>query len=291
MTAEMGQTLLQHLIVAYWRGERLVLAFDYDGTLTPLAAHPNLAHLDDALRNVLAQLAALPRVTVGIVSGRGLDNLIGMVGLNQLYYGGTCGLELDLRGERVIAAEAAQTNHLFAKLLAAVETRLLDYPGAWVEQKPFGFTLHYRQLATERIEPLRAEIADLLTPHRADLLILEGPLAIEALPAIKHDKGTALRAIVAHSGPEVATVLFAGDAANDGPALAVAAELGGIALGIGPGPPPEAVYRLADPAVLHALLAALIEHIHSLASEEIAIISSPPTSSPPGKENVGIGSG
>ncbi|NJM13016.1 MAG: trehalose-phosphatase [Synechococcaceae cyanobacterium SM1_2_3] len=236
--------------------------------MTPLVEHPDLAHLAVALRNILAQLAALPRVTVGIVSGRGLDNLIRMVGLNQLYYGGTCGLELDLRGERVISSEAAQTSELFAELLAAVETALLAYPGAWVEQKPFGFTLHYRQLTEELIVPLRAEIAALLKPHSADLLILEGPLAVEVLPAIEHDKGTALRAIVAHSGLEPAIVLFAGDAANDGPALAVAAELGGISLGIGPEPPPEAVYRLADPIALHTLLAGLLDRLHSLCADQ-----------------------
>lgn len=260
--------LIETLINAHQQGQRLVLVFDYDGTLTPLVEHPDLAHLVAALRNTLAQLAALPRVTVGIVSGRGLDNLMGVVGLNELYYGGTCGLELDLCGERVIAAGAAQTSDLLAKLLAAVERALIAYPGAWVEQKPFGFTLHYRQLTEELIIPLRVEMAALLKPHSADLLILEGPLAVEVLPAIAHDKGTALRAIVAHSGSEPATVLFAGDAANDGSALAVAAELGGISLGIGPESPTEAVYRLADPAALHDLLAGLLERLHSLCADQ-----------------------
>ena len=47
-------------------------------------------------------------------------------------------------------------------------------------------------------------------------------MAIEVVPAIERDKGTALRAIVAHGGGEPATVLYAGDAANDAPALAAA---------------------------------------------------------------------
>ena len=48
--------ILERLITAYQRGERLVLVFDYDGTLTPLVSHPRLAHLDPALRGVLARL-------------------------------------------------------------------------------------------------------------------------------------------------------------------------------------------------------------------------------------------
>ncbi len=51
-----SQAILQRLVAAYGRGERLVLVFDYDGTLTPLVAHPRLAHLDPALRGVLARL-------------------------------------------------------------------------------------------------------------------------------------------------------------------------------------------------------------------------------------------
>lgn len=258
-------TILQRLASAYRRGERLVLVFDYDGTLTPLVAHPSLAHLDPALRDVLARLAATPRVAVGVVSGRGLDDLVGMVGLEGLSYGGSTGLELKLAGERLIPTEALESRALLDTLRAASEICLAAYPGAWVENKPFGFTVHYRQLAPNRIDPLRAEIADLLEPHAAGLHVLDGPLAIEVVPAIDRDKGTALRAIVAARG-EPATVLYAGDAANDALALATAAELGGVALGIGPEPPAEAAYRLPDPAALTELLAALSETLTTAGS-------------------------
>jgi trehalose-phosphatase len=251
-------TILERLITAYQRGERLVLVFDYDGTLTPLVAHPRLAHLDPALRDVLARLAATPRVTVGVVSGRGLDDLIGMVGLEELSYGGSTGLELELAGERRIPIEVLESRPLLDRLTGATESRLPAYPGAWVEKKPFGFTVHYRQLAPDRIEPLRAEMATLLEPPAARLHVLDGPMAIEVVPAINRDKGTALRAIVA-AGGEPATVLYAGDAANDAHALAAAAELGGVALGIGPEPPLEAADRLPDPAALTELLVALAE--------------------------------
>jgi len=254
-----SSTILERLMAAYHRGERLVLVFDYDGTLTPLVAHPSLAHLDPALRDVLVRLAATPRVTVGLVSGRGLDDLVGMVGLEGLSYGGSTGLELELAGERRIPTEALESRALLDALRAASEICLAAYPGAWVENKPFGFTVHYRQLAPDRIEPLRAEMATLLEPPAARLRVLDGPMAIEVVPAIERDKGTALRAIVAHSGNEPATVLYAGDAANDAHALAAAAELGGIALGVGPEPPAVANYRLPDPAALTELLVALAE--------------------------------
>lgn len=261
-----SSTILERLITAYQRGERLVLVFDYDGTLTPLVAHPRLAQLDPALRDVLARLVATPRVAVGVVSGRGLDDLIGMVGLEGLSYGGCIGLELELAGERRIPTEALESRPLLDTLRAAAEIGLAAYPGAWVENKPFGFTVHYRQLAPDRIEPLRTEMAALLEPHAASLHVLDGPMVIEVAPAINWDKGMALRAIVA-AGGEPATVLYAGDAANDAMALATAAELGGVALGIGPEPPAEAVDRLPDPAALAGLLAALADALTTAGSD------------------------
>ena len=250
--------ILERLLTAYQRGERLVLVFDYDGTLTPLVAHPRLAHLDPDLRDVLARLAATPRVTVGVVSGRGLDDLIGMVGLEGLSYGGSTGLELELAGERLIPAEALDHRTLLDSLSAAFEQGVAD-TGAWVEKKPFGFTVHYRQMAIHHLESLLIQTFSLLRPHVASLHILNGPMAIEVVPAIERDKGTALRAIVAHGGDEPAAVLYAGDAANDAPALVAATELGGIALGVGPEPPAVAEYRLPDPVTLIELLVALAE--------------------------------
>ncbi len=260
-----SQDILEKLRAAHRQGRCLVLVFDYDGTLTPLVAHPRLAVLDPALREVLARLAATPRVTVGVVSGRGLDDLIGMVGLAGLSYGGSTGLELELAGKRLVPAGASAGQARLDPLNTAIEARLTAYPGTWIERKPFGFTVHYRQLASDRIEALQAEIAALLAPHVADLNVLDGPLAIEVLPAIEHDKGTALRTIVAQGDPEPALVLYAGDSANDAPALTTAHALGGIALGIGPEPPAAAVERLPDPAALTALLATLAETLSEIA--------------------------
>ena len=259
-------TILERLITAYQRGERLVLVFDYDGTLTPLVAHPSLAHLDPALRDVLARLAATPRVTVGVVSGRGLDDLLGMIGLEGLSYGGSTGLELELAGERLIPAEALDHRALLDSLSAAFEQRLAD-TGAWVEKKPFGFTVHYRQMAIHHLESLLIQTFSLLRPHLASLRVLNGPMALEVVPAIERDKGTALRSIVAHGGGEPATVLYVGDAANDAPALAAATALGGIALGVGSEPPAEAACRLPDPAALTELLAALAEALTTAPEE------------------------
>lgn len=264
--------ILERLVSDSRRGERLVLVFDYDGTLVPFAAYPELAQLDPAVRGVLARLAALPRVTVAVLSGRGLSDVAGMVDLPDLHYGGSTGLELELAGVRHLPVETPRNRLMLEGLSTALEARLTRYPGAWMEKKPFGFTVHYRQVATDRADAMRADTLALLDPHADDLQIFEGPLSLEVGPAHGRNKGTALRAIHAHDGAEPATVLYAGDSSNDASALAVAAELGGIALGIGPEPPAEATARLPDPAALIALLTALAA---ALAAIPCAVLTPP----------------
>jgi trehalose 6-phosphate synthase/phosphatase len=53
----------------------LLVLLDYDGTLVPFAAVPELAAPDGALLALLARLAARPRTTVHVMSGRIRDTL------------------------------------------------------------------------------------------------------------------------------------------------------------------------------------------------------------------------
>jgi trehalose-6-phosphatase len=83
-------------------------------------------------------------------------------------------------------------------------------------------------------------------------------MAIEITAALGWTKGSAVRTIVEHVGAG-AMPLYAGDEANDEDALAEAAALGGVALGIGPRAPATAQQRLASPEALAQFLAKLLQ--------------------------------
>jgi len=68
MTDEINQAL-DRLLTAYRAGRTLALLADYDGTLVPIVEHPRLAVVAPDTRDVLKNLATVPRVVVGIVSG------------------------------------------------------------------------------------------------------------------------------------------------------------------------------------------------------------------------------
>lgn len=59
--------------------DKLALLLDYDGTLAPIAPHPDLAILPNETRCVLERLANTPDVFVAIVSGRNVNNVKEMV--------------------------------------------------------------------------------------------------------------------------------------------------------------------------------------------------------------------
>jgi trehalose-phosphatase len=247
----------EKLATAYQMGTRLALLFDYDGTLTPIVASPALAVLDHRARGVLNYLASQPGVGVGILSGRGLVDLRHLVALPGLYYAGTSGLDLDLRGKRLTHPRAEAQRRILTTVMEALEALVRDYPGAWVEDRRFGLTLHYRQLAPSRHEELWEGARQVLRKHEANLRVVIGLMAWEVNPAIGWHKGTAVRAIAEAIGPG-ALIFYAGDSANDTEALEVVAALGGIPVRVGTAAPP-AQYRVEDPGELLEFLIGLKE--------------------------------
>jgi trehalose 6-phosphate synthase/phosphatase len=54
---------------------------DYDGTLSPIVKHPDLAFMPPETKEVLERLANRPDVFVAIVSGRGVQDVRSKVGI------------------------------------------------------------------------------------------------------------------------------------------------------------------------------------------------------------------
>jgi trehalose-phosphatase len=249
------------LAAARRAGSLLALVLDYDGTLTPLVAHPDLACLDPRVRELLRRLAACPGVAVGVLSGRTLDDVREKVGLPGLYYGGTSGLELDLRGRVVVPPAAEAGRPLIGRLAEQLEVVAVGCPGAWVERKSFGLTLHYRAAPLPHRLTLLAQASEVLQQQAERLRVVPAARAVEVTLAVGLTKGTALRQLALDAGPDVLP-LYAGDEANDAEALEAAAMLGGIAVGVGPAapslPPPLVLHCLPDPGALHVFLADLL---------------------------------
>jgi trehalose-phosphatase len=272
------ETVVDRLHSAHAAGRRLLLLFDYDGTLTPIAAHPALARLGEPMRRVLRYLAYRSGVAVGVLSGRRLQDLRDMVRLPGLYYAGTAGLELDLAGERLLAPGAAEARPLVDAALQCWRGLAADYPGAWVEAKEFGLTLHFREVDVRQTAQLCARARQALEAGAGPLRVLHGPRALEATLPLGWDKGTAVQKMAErttglrlpdgtthhspltthHSPTEPPIILYAGDSENDRDAFEVVRARKGVTLGVGPAAPALAEHRLADPVQLEEILVRLL---------------------------------
>ncbi|MCE2542568.1 MAG: hypothetical protein J4F30_03880, partial [Acidobacteria bacterium] len=69
-----------------------VVFLDYDGTLTPIVARPELATLSAGMRETIGRLAA--RLPVAVVSGRDVAVVAGLVGIDGPAYVGSHGLDI-----------------------------------------------------------------------------------------------------------------------------------------------------------------------------------------------------
>lgn len=74
--------------------KQLVLLLDYDGTLAPIAPHPNLTHMSEATKKSLNRIADNSNIFTAIISGRGVDNAKEKVEIDKIVYAGNHGLEI-----------------------------------------------------------------------------------------------------------------------------------------------------------------------------------------------------
>lgn len=236
---------LDRLAAAYQDGRSLALLFDFDGTLSPLVTHPELATCPPATRDLLDRFTDLPRVLVGIISGRALADVKSKLALPQLVYAGTSGLEMELGDRSIVHPQAPRFLPVLNSAAEVAITTVCQFPGAWIERKPLSFTIHYRQVSRDEITLCEQCLASQLARFSGTLDCFHGSLALEVMPAVGWNKGEALDAILADHGQD-AIPLYAGNDDRDECALRAAARRGGVSIGVGPAAPLEAQHHLAD---------------------------------------------
>ncbi len=124
----------------------LLVTLDFDGTLAALAETPGQARLKPEFKAALKDLAALPGVSVFILSGRALQSVRRLVGLKNLYYGGNHGMEIEGPGFAWRDAAAAKVRGLIPGIVADIQERFPAGTGVLVENKVFSASVHYRNI-------------------------------------------------------------------------------------------------------------------------------------------------
>ena len=237
------------------RGRHLLLLTDFDGTLSELAPTPADAVVSNPVLDAFAAMGTLPGLTLGVVSGRPIDDVAGRVPPAAQYVAGIHGLEIRGHGEEFSHRALDEVEPVIAKLAAAAERRLAWCHGCFLENKRWALTCHVRLAAPDDAERALEEFEALADPYLESrvLRLLIGSKAVELLPAVDWNKGRAvewIRARVARDTNESVSVIYLGDDRTDEDAF-TALGVDDIAIGVGDRPHSHMIdSRLAGPAAV-----------------------------------------
>lgn len=194
------------------RAPLLLVACDFDGTVSPLVPVPQQARLDPRCGAALAALASLPQTRVAIISGRNLSWLREATGvISDAIRFGSHGAEEE--GGVSVAPGSTDMPALAAELDRVAER--ID--GCLVERKPLAVALHFRQVPETRVLEVMTA-AEAVASGYPGVALRSGSKVMEFCFA-PGDKGTALRKARYRSG--ASHVVFLGDDATDEDAFGV----------------------------------------------------------------------
>jgi trehalose 6-phosphate synthase/phosphatase len=242
------------LLLRYHRSARRLFLLDYDGTLVGFVARPELAKPTRELCAILSALAADSRNKVILTSGRDkgtLQDWFGSLGLGLVAEHGAWIKEggQDWEMSQPLACDWKP------KLLPILDKYADRLPGAFVEEKEFSVSWHYRGADPLQGRVVARELADhLLTfTSNIDVQILQGNKVVEVRNA-GVNKGTITRRWLA-MGHDF--ILAIGDDVTDEDTFAVLPDDAySICVGIGQ---TRARFNLREPGEVLELLTELFD--------------------------------
>lgn len=252
---ELGGASLDEQIANVRAAPQRILLLDYDGTLVPFAALPDLAVPDPELLRLLASLAHTPGTFVHIVTGRAASSIERMLGelpvglhAEHGYWSRSSPAERwTVRGSGSLTWKAA-----VAPIMSSIAART---PGALVETKTAAIAFHYRRvdptLAAIRLSELRGRLEGMALPY---VELLEGSKVLEVRLSGVH-KGLPSVDLLSAVSDDTA-VLAIGDDRTDEDMFAAVQDRG-VTVSVGPRPS-RARHRVASPAEVRALLSRLV---------------------------------
>ena len=223
---------------------RALLAFDYDGTLSPIAPTPERARLPAPTKRLLIRVAK--EYPLVVISGRALADIaerVADIDVRPVF--GNHGLEW--------SGAVSRPRALVRQWVDQLHLQLDGTPGIVIEDKAHSVSVHYR-LAPDHRRALR----HILPVARAlrGVRVICGAAAVNLLPDHGANKGVALRRAFDASGCEKA--IYVGDDETDEDAFAAIEPARLLAIRIGASKKSHARYHLESQESMDLLLRALI---------------------------------
>jgi trehalose 6-phosphate phosphatase len=227
---------------------KVLIALDYDGTLAPIVADRDAAHMRPQTRKLLTRLAALypsaiitgrqQRDVERFVAGTGVKSIVGNHGAD---WGWT-------RAEEVSVKREVQTWRF------ALNAQVGRLPGVEIEDKAFSLAVHYR--ASREKRRAEAAIAEALRTL-PNVRVTVGKQVVNLVPRGAPHKGLALRHL--RDTRDCDTAIFIGDDVTDEDVFALDEPGQLLSVRVGRSRESRAPWFIPDQRHIDDLLALLID--------------------------------
>ncbi|MFS7924164.1 putative trehalose-phosphatase [Helianthus anomalus] len=206
-----------HHIITRAHKKKIVIFLDYDGTLSPIVDDPERAFMSIEMHSAVKDVAKY--FPTAIISGRSRDKVYELVGLTELFYAGSHGMDIifpakdtilinhlnyirsmDKQGKEVNLFQPAREfipmiNEVFRTLVEVTK----DIPGAFVENHKFCTSVHYRNVDEKSWPMIAQRVHDVLKDYPR-LTLTHGRKVLEVRPLIDWDKGKAVEFLLESLG-------------------------------------------------------------------------------------------
>lgn len=212
---------------------RLLVAFDFDGTLAPIVADRDHAEMRPDTRKLVEKVSSL--YPCAVISGRSrsdVESRVGGTGIRHVV--GNHGIEPCSR----MAQFERDSGEAYRALLELLGSR----DDIDIENKRYSLAIHYRR-SPHRADARRAIRAAIKAlPQR--MRLVPGKLVFNVVPAEAPNKGNALLQIM--NAENVDQALYIGDDVTDEDAFRLGPEEHVTAVRVGPSRSTAATYFLCD---------------------------------------------
>ncbi|KAL4282421.1 hypothetical protein GQ457_03G015830 [Hibiscus cannabinus] len=282
-------------ITNFAKGKRITLFLDYDGTLSPIVDNPDCAFMSNDMRVAVKNVAKC--FPTAIISGRSRDKVYEFVGLTELNYAGSHGMDImgpvrqssagyhdcirstNKQGKEVnLFQPASEFLPMIDEVFNSLVNNIEEIQGAKVENNKFCISVHYRNV-DEKVEnfPLASQIFifhlldwktvaqrvhDVIRNYPR-LRLTHGRKVLEVRPVINWDKGKAVTFLLeslGFSNYDDVLPIYVGDDQTDEDAFKVLRE-GNRGYGILVSSVPKesnAFFSLRDPQEVMEFLKSLV---------------------------------